>query len=265
MRNMSVVTGTFFPPQVNGYVAEEDVRLPYDPARARALLAEAGYPNGFSLTLDCPNNRYINDEEICIALASMWAQLKVKVKVNAMPRATYFPKIEKLDTSMYMLGWGGAITDAEITLTPVLRNRGDKGVGFYNYGSSRNDKFDALAAASSTEADPKKREDLVKAALQEYHDAVNTLPLHRQIARIRELGCKAGVTINPSTPVATLVDVAAEAADRDGCRRGGCVVLGWTWRRAIKRAGGAAGSRRGCAGPDCPGQIHAAARCGIWW
>ena len=61
------------------------------------------------MTLDCPNNRYVNDEKICQALAAMWAQIGVKTKVNAMPRATYFPKLEKTDTSMYMLGWGGAI------------------------------------------------------------------------------------------------------------------------------------------------------------
>ena len=182
MNGLAAPTGGMTPSPLGGYNDPAlEQRFPYDLAAARKLMAEAGFADGFEVTLDCPNNRYINDEEICIALASMWAQLKVKVKVNAMPRATYFPKIEKLDTSMYMLGWGGAITDAEITLTPVLRNRGDKGVGFYNYGSSRNDKFDALAAASSTEADPKKREDLVKAALQEYHDAVNTLPLHRQM------------------------------------------------------------------------------------
>ena len=91
--------------------------------RAKKLMADAGYADGFEVTLDCPNNRYINDEEICIALAGMWAQLEgARCKVNAMPRATYFPKLEKHDTSMYMLGWGGAVTDAETTLTPVLRN-----------------------------------------------------------------------------------------------------------------------------------------------
>ena len=131
--------------------------------------------------MDCPNNRYINDEEICIALASMWAQLKVKLKVNAMPRVTYFPRLEKQDTSLYMLGWGGSVTDAETTLTPVMRNRADKGVGFYNYGASRNDKFDALAAASSNESDPKKRETLIKSALREWQEQIHTIPLHRQV------------------------------------------------------------------------------------
>jgi peptide/nickel transport system substrate-binding protein len=159
---------------------EIEKRFPYDLERAKRLMAEAGYPDGFEVTLDCPNNRYINDEEICIALAGMWARLNVKVRVNAMPRATYFPKLEKLDTSLYMLGWGGAVTDAETTLTPVMRNRGEKGVGFFNYGNSKNDKFDALAAQSSVEADPKKREALIKEALTEWKNQVHTIPLHRQ-------------------------------------------------------------------------------------
>ncbi|NWG73524.1 MAG: ABC transporter substrate-binding protein [Rubrivivax sp.] len=182
MNGQSHPTGGLTPSPLGAYHDPElEKRLPYDVALARRLLAEAGYPNGFDVTLDCPNNRYVNDEEICIALAGMWAQIGVRVRVNAMPRATYFPKLEKFDTSLYMLGWGGAVTDAETTLTPVLRNPGDKGVGFYNYGRSRNDRFDQLAAASSVEADPKKREELVKAALREFRDQVHVIPLHRQV------------------------------------------------------------------------------------
>jgi peptide/nickel transport system substrate-binding protein len=182
MNNQSVPTGGVTPSPLGSFNDPQvESRLPFDLAKARALMAEAGFADGFEVTLDCPNNRYINDEEICIALAAMWSQLKVKVKVNAMPRATYFPKLEKLDTSMYMLGWGGAVTDAETTITPVLRNRGEKGVGFYNYGNSRNDKFDALAAQTSVEADPKKREEMVKAALREYTSQAHVIPLHRQV------------------------------------------------------------------------------------
>ena len=144
-------------------------------------MAEAGYAEGFEVTLDCSNNRYINDEQICAALAAMWAQLKVKVKVNAMPRALYFPKLEKLDTSLFMYGWGGSITDAEVILTPVYRSRGAKGVGDYNYGNFRNDRADALAAQSSVEADPKKREQLIRGALAELREQVNVIPLHRQV------------------------------------------------------------------------------------
>lgn len=182
MNNQSYPTGGLTPSPLGAYNDPElEKRLPYDVALARRLMAEAGYPNGFDVTLDCPNNRYVNDEEICIALAGMWAQIGVRVRVNAMPRATYFPKLEKFDTSLYMLGWGGAVTDAETTLTPVFRNPGEKGVGFYNYGRSRNDRFDQLAAASSVEADPKKREEIVKAALREFRDQVHVIPLHRQV------------------------------------------------------------------------------------
>ena len=182
MNGQAVPTGVMAPSPLaafNDPVLES--RLPYDLPAAKKLMNEAGYPDGFEVTIDCPNNRYVNDEEICIALASMWAQLKVKLKVNAQPRTLYFPKLEKLDTSLYMLGWGGAVTDAETTLTPVMRQRGDKGVGLYNYGNSRNDKFDALAAQSSIEPDPKKREQLIRAALTEWKEQIHTIPLHRQM------------------------------------------------------------------------------------
>ena len=147
-------------------------------------MAEAGYAEGFEVTMDCPNNRYINDEEICLALAAMWAQLKVKLRVNAMPRSTYFPKMQKFDTSMYLLGWGGSITDAETTLTPVLRSRvpGDpSGVGSWNFGGASDARLDELAGASSREPDAKKRESLIKSALARHNELVLNIPLHRQV------------------------------------------------------------------------------------
>jgi peptide/nickel transport system substrate-binding protein len=166
--------GTYNDPQI-------EARLPYDLAAARKLMQEAGYGEGFEVTLDCPNNRYVNDEEICVALAGMWAQIGIKIKVNAMPRVLYFPKLEKYDSSLYLYGWGGAITDAETIMTPVWRNVGEKGVGLNNYGRWVNDKFDALAAQSSIEPDPKKREALVKAALTEFKNGHYIIPLHRQM------------------------------------------------------------------------------------
>ncbi len=182
MNGQSVPTGGLTPSPLGAYNdAALEARLPFDLARARALMAEAGWAEGFEVTIDCPNNRYINDEEICIALAGMWAQLKVKVKVNAMPRSLYFPKLEKFDTSLYLLGWGGAVTDAETTITPVLRYPTDSGVGIFNSGRVRNDKFEQLAVAQAQEADAKKREDLVKAALREYKAQVHLIPLHRQV------------------------------------------------------------------------------------
>jgi peptide/nickel transport system substrate-binding protein len=101
--------------------------------------------------------------------------------VLAQPRATYFPKAEKLDVSMFMLGWGGAITDAETVLTPVLHSRGEAGVGYYNWGNYKNPKLDQLIEASSKEADAAQREQLVKAALREEEEQVHVIPLHRQV------------------------------------------------------------------------------------
>ena len=159
MRGQAYPTGGITPSPLGAYNDPEiEKRLPYDLDAAKKLMADAGWADGFEVTLDCPNNRYINDEEICQTLAAMWAKLNVKIRVNGMPRSTYFPKVQKYDTSMYMLGWGGAITDAETTLTPVLRSRGEGGVGAWNFGGYVDAKFDELAAASSKEADPKKRE-----------------------------------------------------------------------------------------------------------
>ena len=182
MRGQVLPTGGMTPSPLGAYNDPAlESRLPFDLAAAKRGMTDAGYPQGFEVTLDCPNNRYINDEEICQALAVMWAKIGVKLRVNAMPRSTYFPKLQRLDTSMYLLGWGGSITDAETTLTPLLRTRGEAGVGAWNFGQIANAKLDGLAAASSREADPVKREQLIKAALQEQKDQVLTLPLHRQV------------------------------------------------------------------------------------
>ncbi|MGL4231480.1 MAG: ABC transporter substrate-binding protein [Casimicrobium sp.] len=182
MRGNAFPTGGITPSPLGAYNDPAiEKRLPYDVNAAKKLLADAGYPQGFEVTLHCPNNRYINDERICQALAAMWAQIGVKIKLEAAPRAIHFPRLEKLDTSMYMLGWGGAITDAETALTPVLRNRAPGGIGDYNYGNYKNEKLDAAAAASSKEPDPKKRKELILTALKAHNDEINHLPLHRQV------------------------------------------------------------------------------------
>lgn len=182
MRGQSVPTGAMAAsPQTVLGDADLERREPFDPVAAKRLLSEAGYAEGFEVTLDCPNNRYINDEDICVAVSAMWNRIGVKARVNAMPRAIYFPKLEKLDTSAYLMGWGGSITDAETTLTPVLRNRGEKGVGMFNWGNYNNPNLDQLAAQSSQETDTTRRELLIKAAMKEHNQQVHHIPLHRQM------------------------------------------------------------------------------------
>jgi peptide/nickel transport system substrate-binding protein len=181
MRGSALPTGGITPsPLASNPDAEK--RLPFDVEKSRQLLAQAGYPNGFEVTLDCPNNRYINDEQICLAVAAMMARVGIQTKVTTMPRATYFPKLEKFETSMYMLGWGGGATDAQFVLSPVLRSL-DKatGQGGFNYGRYSNPKLDALIDAAAAEMNVDKRKDLIRQALAEHNAHVHHVPLHRQM------------------------------------------------------------------------------------
>lgn len=181
MRGSALPTGGITPSILASF-PEIEQRRPYDPDAARKLLADAGYADGFEVTLDCPNNRYVNDEEICIAVASMLTKIGIRTRVTAQPRATYFPKLEKFDTSFYMLGWGGAITDAQPTLSPVLRSPDEKtGNGSFNYGRYVNPKLDALIDAAAVEMNPDQRRELIRQALAEHNAQVHHVPLHRQM------------------------------------------------------------------------------------
>ncbi|MGZ9057648.1 MAG: ABC transporter substrate-binding protein [Burkholderiaceae bacterium] len=181
MRGSAVPTGGITP-SILASNPDAEKRLPYDINRAKRLLAEAGYPHGFEVTLDCPNNRYVNDEEICIATAAMLAKVGISTKVTTQPRVTYFPKLEKYDTSMYMLGWGGAITDAQTMLSPVLRSNDDKtGNGSFNYGRYVNPKLDALIDAAQVEPNVEKRSEMIRQAIAEHNAQVHHVPLHRQM------------------------------------------------------------------------------------
>ena len=182
MRGLSVPTAiNLSAPKAAGIPDAMDKRYPLDLVAAKKLLTEAGYPNGFEVTMDCPNDRYINDERICVALAGMWSKIGVTVKVAAIPKANYFPKVQKLDTSMYMLGWGGATTDAMFTLKPVLHSRNDKGAGEYNWGNYKLQAFDDLIDKAESEMDMKKRQEMINAAMKMHHDNVLHIPLHLQV------------------------------------------------------------------------------------
>ena len=181
MRGLSIPTGLMLAPQVDGYDKALDKRLPLDREQAKKLLAEAGYPSGFEVTLDCPNNRYINDEQICQAVVAMLAQVNITAKLNAMPRATYFPKIQKNDTSFYMLGWGVTTFDAHYGLNPLAHTVTPAGDGSYNLGRYSNPKMDQLLDQIRIEMDPAKRHKLIADALVLHNSDVVHAPLHFQV------------------------------------------------------------------------------------
>jgi peptide/nickel transport system substrate-binding protein len=181
MRGLSQPTGALVPTASQSFPEIEPRIAPYDPAASRKLLAQAGYPQGFDLGIDCPNNRYVNDERICVALAAMFAKVGVKTRVNAMPRAQFFQKVDQFDISMHLYGWGGAATDPHFTLGPILRSRDGKGRGDFNSGRFRDEALDRLIDAQQSELDPARRRALILEALQRVREHIYVIPLHRQV------------------------------------------------------------------------------------
>ena len=181
MRGLSQVTGTLIAPQVNGWTRKADARWPYSPDDARKLLAEAGYANGFEVDFACPNNRYINDEEICQAITAMWARIGVKAKLRTLPLVTYFPMLQRFEPSIYMLGWGVPTFDALYSLQSLVRSVGAQGDGNYNIGRYSNPQMDALVERIKKEVDQGNRNALIEQALVLSHEDVSHIPLHNQV------------------------------------------------------------------------------------
>ncbi len=180
MRGAAVQSAVMFPPQVKGYAPEFAKRLPYDPEASKKLLTEAGYPQGFEVKLNCPNDRYVNDAAICQAVAANLARVGVKINLEAETKGTYFPKILRRDTSFYMLGWTSSTVDAHNVLYPIMSSPGDGGRGQFNLGAYSNARVDELTAAVGSETDDKKRNALIHEAIKIHQDDIGHIPLHQQ-------------------------------------------------------------------------------------
>jgi peptide/nickel transport system substrate-binding protein len=181
MRGLSQPTGALVAPQVTGWTKEVDKRHAFDMAAAKKLLTDAGYPQGFEVDFACPNNRYINDEEICQAVTAMWAKIGVTAKLRTLPLVTYFPMIQRYEASIYMLGWGVPTFDALYSLQSLTRSVGAQGDGNYNVGRYSNPRMDALVERTKKETDLKLRTRLLSEALQLQNDDVAHIPLHNQV------------------------------------------------------------------------------------
>ena len=181
MRGLSQPTGTLVAPQVAGWTEAVHKRFPFDQAAAKQLLAEAGYPQGFEVDFACPNNRYINDEEICQAVTAMWARVGVKAKLRTLPLVTYFPMIQRYEASIYMLGWGVPTFDSLYSLQSLVRTVGQGGDGNYNVGRYSNQRMDYVVDRVKAETDLPVRNRLLTEGLQLSNDTVSHIPLHNQI------------------------------------------------------------------------------------
>jgi peptide/nickel transport system substrate-binding protein len=181
MRGAATPTNLMVAPGIKGFDAALNVRLPHDPAAAKKLLVDAGYPNGFEVGMNCPNDRYVNDAEICQAVAAMLARIDVKANLNAETKVTYFPKILSRNTSFYLLGWTPSSYDAHNPLLSLMMTPADKGAqGQFNLGSYSNRRIDELTGQIAVELDERKRAAMIAEAFKLHADDVGHLPLHQQ-------------------------------------------------------------------------------------
>jgi peptide/nickel transport system substrate-binding protein len=152
----------------------------YDPGGAKKLLAEAGYPDGFTVTLGTPNNRYINDEQVAQTVAQMLARIGIVTRVEAMPLSVYFGKARNQEFGVSLLGWGSRAADLALRSLVATVNP-DKGYGAWNWGGYSNPRLDELIAESLGTVDPAKREAIARSASALAAQEVALIPLHYQV------------------------------------------------------------------------------------
>lgn len=176
MEGLSFPTGMITSPGVLGNTDDLDASYGFDVEKAKSLMADAGYGNGFSVQLDCPNNRYNNDEKICQAAVSMLAKIGIDVKLDAIPKAQHFPKIQNRTSDFYMLGWGVPTLDSHYVFSYLL-----DGAGSWNATGYSNDRVNEITAAIATETDIAKRTMLINEAWEQVRSDMPYIPLHHQV------------------------------------------------------------------------------------
>lgn len=181
MRGSAQPVSQLVPEGLSGYSTANAERLPYDPDAARALLTEAGYPDGFSFELRCPNDRYINDESICKAAASMLTRVGLRAELDTMPVRNYWPELREGNFDMFLLGWSPGTFDAEhpIRFLAATPNE-EKKLGSWNFGKYSNARVDELLPMIQTELDADKRQGMVDEVTKILQDDVAYIPMYVQ-------------------------------------------------------------------------------------
>jgi len=181
MRGSSTPSANMVAPGINGF--QQDLkRLPYDVEAAKKLLADAGYAQGFELTMNCPNDRYVNDSRICQAVAANLSRIGIKINLQAETKSLYFPKINRRDTSFYLLGWTPSTYDAHQAFNSLIAciDANDSGPGHFNLGGYCNPKVDELIKKIQVENDPSQRDAMIREVATLHADDIGHIPLHQQ-------------------------------------------------------------------------------------
>ncbi|APG49006.1 ABC transporter substrate-binding protein [Phaeobacter porticola] len=179
MRGFGTVGAQASPAGYLGY--DESLTARFDVEKAKALMAEAGYADGFSVTMMAPNNRYVNDDKIAQAVASMLAKINIKVDLQTMPKAQYWPAFDERAADMMMIGWH-ADTEDSANFHQFLTHCPDEatGNGQYNSGNYCNPEADALMAEANAETDTAKRGELLSKLEGILYEDAAFIPLHWQ-------------------------------------------------------------------------------------
>jgi len=207
MEGVAVPAGQLLPDGFFG--VSENIDVPaYDPAGAKALLAEAGYGDGFAMTIHGPNDRYINDAKVAEAIAQMLTRVGIKTAVETMPRSVYFGRASKgspdglPEFSFILVGWGAGSGEASSPLKALIHTYDkDAGLGATNRGRHSNAEIDALIKEALATVDDAKRQDLLAKATEMAMDNVAIIPTHFQV---NTWGTRAGLTYTPRTDEYTI-------------------------------------------------------------
>jgi peptide/nickel transport system substrate-binding protein len=176
MRGYAMPAGMVIQPGINGYTPEFDVRPAHDPEAAKDLLADAGYPDGFAVGLDCPKNRYLNDEAICRAVAEMLGKIGITVDLAIAPMTDHIAKLRDRRTDFYMLGWGTQTFDSHTHFVYLYRSDGQ-----YNATGYANPRVDEQIDAIGTELVTYARDAAIEEVWRTVLADVVVVPLHHQV------------------------------------------------------------------------------------
>jgi peptide/nickel transport system substrate-binding protein len=180
MRGQSAPTGVIMPPFVNGWTEELDAYPENDMDAARALMAEAGYEDGFEIIFNCPNDRYINDEAICQAVVGMLAQIGITANLEAQTRANHFPLIQNQETEFYLLGWGVPTFDSEYIFNFLVHSTTDEYGSWNNTGYSNPD-VDEMIVSLASETNLDVRNATIADIWAQVQEDVLYIPIHNQV------------------------------------------------------------------------------------